>query len=144
MQSIKIHTSESNDDSEDDVPLKKKAKTASKKPSKTFVVKAKEFNQVTKQRTAKGQPAKVTNSDRTYLEAKPEAGSRETSVYTMVEQGSILWHFKNLTKTKSISKEDADWIAYTAEVWLKSEGAPCPVGVAKMNEELGLKMVPVR
>ena len=147
MESVKLLPSDSDDDSEDDIPLKKKPKTDKtevEKDRSKFVVKAKEYNQVTKRRKVSGKEAKITNGDRTYLEAKPPPGSRATSVYNDVEQGCILWHFASLTKAKSIAQEDANWIAYTAEVWLKADTDTFPVGVEKMNEELGFKMVPVR
>ena len=147
MESVKLLPSDSDDDSDDDIPLKKKAKTdnteVEKDPGK-FVVKVKEFNQVTKRRKVSGREAKITNGDRTYHEAKPPANSRATSVYNDVEQGSILWQFASLTQAKSIPQEDANWIAFTAEVWLKADTDTSPVGVEKMNEELGFKMVPVR
>ena len=84
----------------------------------------------------------MSNSDRTYHEAKPPAGSTAASVYTWVPLDSIMYKFPKLTQGKSIPKDDANWIVYTAEIWLKSSTSIRPIGVEKMNSELGFKMVP--
>ena len=126
---------ESSSGSEDEnIPLNE----LRRKDKKSWQVKVKEFIQVNKTK----QGTNVKNSDRTYLEAKPAAGSTETSVYNWVPLDSIMYKFHKLTQGKSIPKEDANWIVYTAEVWLKSSTCIRPVGVAKMNSELGFKMVP--
>ena len=126
---------EDEDESDDDEPLLKKKKTNNK-----IEVQVKEYTQVLKNKGTKD----VKNSDRTYKESKPERGSKATSVLTWVPIESIMYHFDKLTSTHSISKEDANWIVYTAEVWLKSDCDSNPVGVKEMVTELGYKMVPKR
>ena len=53
-----------------------------------------------------------------------------------------MYKFSKLTQGKSIPKDAANWIVYTAEIWLKSSTSIRPIGVEKMNSELGFKMVP--
>jgi len=137
------YESESESSSEDDdFPLAKRAAQAekvTKRCGRISKVKVKEYRQVSK--AIKGEVVK--NCAQTYAEAKPAAGSRQKSVFTWVPLTSILYTFPKLTTTKSIPAKDADYIVYTAEIWLKCKDCPTPVGVAKMNSELGFKMVPM-
>ena len=124
---------ESSGSENDDVPLGHRHNL-----SKTSVqVKVKEFMQITKKK--KGI---IKNGDRTYHEAKPPEGSSDNSSYSWVPLSPIMYKFSNLTKSKSTPQNDANWIAYTAEIWLKSNTGTTPCGVEKMNTELGFKMVP--
>ena len=134
----KVESCVVNDDSsgsdDEDIPLDE----LPKKAKASVQVKVKEFVQVNKAKRGNN----VKNSDRTYHEAKPAADSRAKSVYNWVPLDSIMYKFPKLTQSKSIPKEDANWIVCTAEIWLKSSTCVQPVGVEKMNSEMGFKMVP--
>ena len=79
------------------------------------------------------------------VEAPPPGKKRSTKgVRTWIPTSTILYQFEKLTSTKSISKDVASWVAFNAEVMLKSESTCNPVGVAELNAELGYKMVPKR
>ena len=124
---------ESSGSENDDVPLGKLKDL----PKTSAQVKVKDFVQIKKKK--KGI---IKNSDQTYHEAKPPAGSSDNSSFTWVPLTSIMYTFPKLTQSKSISQENANWIVYTAEIWLKSKTGTTPCGVQKMNTELGFKMVP--
>ena len=141
--SLAYVSDDEDESSDDDVPIAERAAQAgkvTKKCKRIWKVKVKEYHQVNK--TRKGQVVK--NASRTYAEAKPATGSRQKSVFTWVPLTSILYTFPKLTTTKSIPAKDADYIVYTAEIWLKCKDCPTPAGVAKMNSELGFKMVPMK
>jgi hypothetical protein len=63
---------------------------------------------------------------------------------TWIPTTAILYQFEKLTSNKSIMKEDANFVAYNAEIMLKVDCDVNPVGVAELNAELGYKMLPKR
>ena len=63
---------------------------------------------------------------------------------TWIPTTAILYQFEKLTSNKSIMKEDANFVAYNAEIMLKVGCDVNPVGVAELNAELGYKMLPKR
>ena len=93
-------------------------------------------------------PAKAgegKNPNRTY-EVNVEAGTagkkRGTkAIRTWIPTSAILYQFEKLTTNKSINKEDANFVAYNAEMMLKAACNVNPVGVAELNAELGYKML---
>ena len=88
------------------------------------------------------------NANRTY-EVHVQAGTagkkRSTkAIRTWIPTSAILYQFEKLTANKSINKEDANFVAYNAEIMLKAACNVNPVGVAELNAELGYKMLPKR
>ena len=91
---------------------------------------------------------KGKNQTRTYevrVEAAAAGKKRATkALRTWIPTTAILYQFEKLTSNKSIMKEDANFVAYNAEIMLKVDCDVNPVGVAELNAELGYKMLPKR
>ena len=91
---------------------------------------------------------KGKNQTRAYevrVEAAAAGKKRATkALRTWIPTTAILYQFEKLTSNKSIMKEDANFVAYNAEIMLKVDCDVNPVGVAELNAELGYKMLPKR
>ena len=88
------------------------------------------------------------NANRTYavhVEGGTAGKKRATkAIRTWIPTSAILYQFEKLTTNKSMHKDDANFVAYNAEIMLKAACNVNPVGVAELNAELGYKMLPKR